>query len=211
MEQRSKYPRTHHLPWSLGATRDDLTLQNTDHFVGQEVVVTEKRDGENTTLYRDGLHARSIDSQDHPSRAWVRRFRATFAHDIPAGMRICGENLYARHSIAYTNLTTYFEVFSVWQDEVALSWDETAEWCNLLGLTHVPVLYRGIWDEQTVQACYTPDRKPNQQEGYVVRLAGSFQKAAFATSLAKFVRQGHVQPTAQHWQHASVVPNQIAK
>lgn len=43
-----KYPRTFHLPWSLGATSDDKVLKNVDHFEGTCVVITEKMDGENS-------------------------------------------------------------------------------------------------------------------------------------------------------------------
>lgn len=69
---RVKYPRTFHLPWSRSYTHDDKVLKHVQHFEGKEVVVTEKMDGENTTMYRDYLHARSIDSKDHPSRHWIK-------------------------------------------------------------------------------------------------------------------------------------------
>lgn len=72
MTQRYKYPRTMHLPWSPGWTKDDRVLQTTEHFVGQEVVVTEKMDGENTTLARDYTHARSVSSSNHVSRHWLK-------------------------------------------------------------------------------------------------------------------------------------------
>lgn len=69
---KMKYPRTMHLPWSRGYTDDDKILRATDHFAGQEVVITEKMDGENTTMYPDFIHARSLDSKDHPSRHYVK-------------------------------------------------------------------------------------------------------------------------------------------
>lgn len=50
---RYKYPRTPHLPWSPGATKDDVRCINTEIFTGKRVVITEKMDGENTTLYSD--------------------------------------------------------------------------------------------------------------------------------------------------------------
>jgi len=37
MFKRFKYPRTHHLPWSLGATKDDKTLGSVRHFEGKRV------------------------------------------------------------------------------------------------------------------------------------------------------------------------------
>jgi hypothetical protein len=58
----TKYPRTFHLPFSLAVSSDDKLLQSLDSFVGNRVIVTEKMDGENTSLYSDGTtHARSID------------------------------------------------------------------------------------------------------------------------------------------------------
>ena len=62
---RYKYPRTTHLPWSRSVSVDDLVYRpHLDHGVypeGTEVVITEKMDGENTSIYHDGLHARSVD------------------------------------------------------------------------------------------------------------------------------------------------------
>lgn len=205
--QRFKYPRTRHLPWSPGAGHDDLIAEQVEHFVGQRVIVSEKMDGENTTLYRDHAHARSLDSRHHPSRDWLKALHARIAHEIPAGWRLCGENLYARHSIAYATLPSYFMLFSVWDaDNRCLDWDSTLEWAQLLGLDTVPVLYDGVFDAEWLHAL---DLDLDRCEGYVVRLASSFEYAQFGESVAKWVRQGHVQ-TDQHWMHQKVVPNGIA-
>ena len=56
-----KYPRTPHLPFSQGMS-DDKRLSSTTHFQGMQIVVTEKMDGENTTIYNNKVYARSIDS-----------------------------------------------------------------------------------------------------------------------------------------------------
>lgn len=59
---RTKYPRIPHLPWSPGRLEDDIALDSIEHLERlEDVVVTEKLDGENTTLYHDYLHARSVD------------------------------------------------------------------------------------------------------------------------------------------------------
>lgn len=86
-----KYPRTFHLPWSRSKTDDDRILRDTSHFVGKEIVVTEKLDGENTSLYRDYMHARSIDSRDHPSRHWVKMLHGSIAHLLPPATASCGK------------------------------------------------------------------------------------------------------------------------
>jgi hypothetical protein len=204
---RSKYPRTPHLPWSPGASPDDLLLDSLDCFSGREVVITEKLDGENTTLYSEGLHARSIDSRHHPSRDWVKSLHGSIRHLIPAGFRVCGENLYARHSIAYEGLRSYFYVFSIWnQDNLCLGWDETLEWSELLGLEVVPTLLRGRWDEAATRALALDS---SRQEGYVVRTTAAFAYDDFGRRVAKWVRTGHVQ-TDEHWMFSEVVPNRLA-
>jgi hypothetical protein len=206
---RFKYPRTRHLPWSPGASDDDLVADTVASFVGQRVIVSEKMDGENTTLYRDHLHARSLDGRHHPSRNWVKGLHARIAHDIPEGWRLCGENLYARHSIVYETLPSYFMLFSLWDAENrCLDWDSTIEWAELLGVETVPVLYDGEFELEWLRAL-DAELDLDRCEGYVVRLASSFAYAEFGTSIAKWVRSNHVQ-TDQHWMHKEVVPNGLA-
>ncbi|WP_145134569.1 RNA ligase family protein [Paenibacillus sp. Y412MC10] len=203
-----KYPKTMHLPWSRGYTDDDKILRSTDHFVRKEVVITEKMDGENTTMYPDFIHARSLDSKDHPSRHYVKTLHGGIRYLIPEGYRLCGENVYAKHSLAYDALPGYFMLFSVWNEQnLCLSWDETVVWADRLGIPTVPLLYRGIWDEEAAKRCYTKKSCcGGEQEGYVVRLASSFPYEQFRQSLAKFVRNNHVQ-TDEHWLSRPVKPN----
>ncbi len=209
-----KYSKTLHLPFSPGLQNDDRLLPSVEVFVGREVVVSEKMDAENTTLYRDHLHARSVDSKHHPSRNWIKAFHGSICNDIPDGFRICGENMYAMHSIHYRSLPSYFLVFGIYdENNICLSWDKTVEWCELLGLETVPVLYRGIWDEKLIKECWTgknfyDDR--DEQEGYVVRTADAFPYDDFADNVTKFVRKGHVQ-TSEHWMLQKIVPNLLRK
>ncbi|AWN24393.1 2'-5' RNA ligase [Deinococcus irradiatisoli] len=207
-DARFKYPRTPHLPWSAGVGRDDALLGDTSRFEGLEVVVTEKLDGENTTLYRSGLHARSLDSRPHPSRDWVKGLQGHIGHQIPAGWRLCGENLYARHSLGYDDLESYFYLFSVWDDtNMALSWDDTLDWAAQLGVPTPRQLYRGVWDERRVRALPVD---PAIMEGYVVRTVQGFAYAEMQHHLAKYVRAGHVQ-TGSHWMHQALTPNRLRR
>ena len=201
-----KYPRTLHLPWSLGAMNDDRICESTDHFVGKEVIVTEKMDGENTSIYKDFFHARSITGNMHPTRNRVKQLQSKLHYDLRDHIRICGENCYAKHSISYSSLPAYFLAFSVWENDLCFSWDETLEWCELLDVKHVPVLYRGIYDEDLIKTLYVENREPDLMEGYVVRLASSFSYDKFSESVAKFVRANHVQ-CDEHWMNQEVVPN----
>lgn len=203
---RYKYPRTVHLPWSPGATADDIQMSGVANFKGQQVVVTEKMDGENTTLYNDGLHARSLDSRYHASRSQIKRMHANISHLIPPGWRICGENLYARHSIAYEKLESYFYVFSVWDDQNnCLSWEETKQWAAMLRFPTPPEFYCGVWNEKIIKSIPIATEKV---EGYVVRLQNSFAFSDFSQCVAKWVRPNHV-TTSQHWMLAATIPNKL--
>jgi len=206
---RFKYPRTPHLPWSPGNTDDDVILSNTSHFQGKEVVVTEKLDGENTTMYTDYMHARSIDSRHHVSREWIKKLHASISYLIPSGWRLCGENVYARHSIAYDHLETYFYLFSIWDDQnMCLDWVQTLEWAALLGLTTPKTMYTGLWDEKYISHMPVDTVRC---EGYVVRTTESFPYHAFNKHVAKWVRKQHVTTQDEHWMHREVVPNKLAK
>lgn len=202
-----KYPRTYHLPWSTCKSKDDRQLRDVTNFEGQEVVVTMKMDGENTSMYNDHIHARSLDSMDHVSQHWVKNFHSRLAWLIPDGWRVCGENLFAKHSIKYNHLPTYFMVFSVWIDgNNCLSWHDTVEWCELLDIEMVPVLYRGPWDEKLIRDLHQSVVNGDEQEGYVVRTTKRFHYSQFRKCVAKFVRPDHVQ-THGHWRNMVVERN----
>ncbi len=98
--------------------------------------------------------------------------------------------------------------FSVWnQRNMCLSWDETQEWFQLLGVTSVPVLYDGVYDEDTIRDL-AKKLDFSKNEGYVVRRADSFSYSQFRTHLAKFVRPSHVQ-TNRHWSSQAVIKNKL--
>ncbi len=203
---RYKYPRTPHLPWSPGASKDDLVAGIPFSFPGNTIVITEKMDGENTTIYRDGVHARSIDSRHHPSRNWVKQLQGRIGYLIPEGWRLCGENLFARHSLEYESLEGYFYLFSIWnQENICLSWQETIHWAEKLALPLVPEIYRGTFDEQLIRKLKIDEKIC---EGYVVRTETSFNYSSFKENIAKWVRPHHV-TTDKHWMHSAVVPNKL--
>ncbi|MFE5092215.1 RNA ligase family protein [Streptomyces sp. NPDC056638] len=203
---RTHYPRTPHLPWSPGATSDDVRIADLSGLTGREIVVTEKLDGENTTLYTGGLHARSLDSAHHPSRGWVKALQGRIGARIPEGWRVCGENMFARHSIPYDGLESFVYGFSVWDGEHCLGWDRTVAFLRELGIPVPPVLWRGVFDARAEKALRALRPDTGRQEGYVVRPADGFDAPDFGRRVAKWVRPGHVR-TDTHWMHASVVEN----
>lgn len=192
-----KYPSTPHLPWSETVGGDDSYLEDYKHFQGKQVVVTEKMDGENTSMYPHMVHARSLTWTRHPTRDWVKAYWASIKNKIPHYHCVMGENLYARHSIKYDCLQSYFYGFAVRDSRLFLSWDDTEAVFKDLGIVSVPVLYKGIWDYHKIKGL-SKTLDLNKTEGYVVRLAERFWMDFFDKSVAKYVRPNHV-ASSKHW------------
>ena len=124
-----KYPKTMHFDFSESLQNDDRRLTTTAEFEGQRVIVTEKMDGENSSTYKDYYHPRSVIDDGHKSRDWFKGYLSQFQYLIPNGWRVCGENLYAEHSIKYENLESYYMAFNIWDDyNYCLDWDSFVLW-----------------------------------------------------------------------------------
>ena len=198
-----KYPRTPHLPESLGMTDDDkMASKETLAYLqsGIDLVVTEKMDGGNLTFYRDAFHGRSLDSGTHAWDTRAKQLHAKIAHEIPEGYRISGESMLARRSVSYEGLPGVFIVFGIWDETNTLvSWDETEAYADMLGFPTVPVLYRGT-DFKEARKAWGATLNDEISEGFVLRDAGRIEYDAFNQKIAKFVRANHVR-TASNWRN----------
>lgn len=206
-----KYPRTYHLPFSPGSTKDDKKLSDDwfEKYRGKEVVFTEKLDGENTMMNKQDIYARSHTS---PTRSpWSRNLWDPvdglywkLKPLIGVNEEIFGENLYGEHSIHYCCLSSYWHLFAVNDGSRWYSWDEIKEFAEILEVPHVPELCRGV-------ITYEPDVEEiindlmqygsnygSVKEGIVMRLTDSFDLYHFSDYVCKWVRPNHVQ-TDEHW------------
>jgi len=207
-----KYPRTYFVPWGDKSTKDDKKLKNDDHFKGKKVVVTVKMDGENTSIYPDYTHARSINSGNHPTRNKVKELAANIGYQLSKGERICGENLYAKHSISYNDLPSYFMMFSHWEESTCLSWEETLFNAEVLGLDVVPVIYEGEYDKNKIIEAYEKDFQGPQCEGYVIRIAEEFEYGQFRNSVMKYVEpdfREKINNSHGHWISKKIEHNEL--
>lgn len=210
-----KYPRTFHVPWSLGVTNDDKTAVNLPGD-GERYLALTKMDGENTAMYQNAIHARSVDYVDRTetmkkSRAYVRGLWAQIKHNIPNNIRICGENVYAMHSIHYDDLEDYFLIFSIWEADKCLSWQDTLSYTEMIcehlssPIPTVPIIEIFDWtQERAMSICSRVDTKAN--EGVVFRPYGSFLMKDFDSRVLKWVRKDHVQTDA-HWADSQLTLN----
>ncbi len=174
-------------------------------------------DGENSSGYADGFtHARSIDSQHHYTRDWVKKFWAERFYNLPYGWRVSGENLWAQHSIKYDDLESYLYGFAVWdENNRCISWSDTLAVFRDLNITPVPVLYCGEYSDQIVKDTFN-SLDLNKQEGIVIRLESDYNYDDFERSLCKLVRPNHVQEYVdpitgefKHWKYSQIEPNKL--
>jgi len=213
----TKYPRTYHLPYSLTLSDDDKRLDSDEQFkLMDEVVVTIKMDGENTTVYPDGyIHARSLDGNGNPWQRIVKELIQNWFYKIPNGWRICGENLQAKHSIGYTfnERSDMFQVFGIYdENNDCISWDDTKDVCKELNIKTVPEIYRGKYNKDLILNAfkeYSDKVYPQEVEGFVIRNAEHFHYDDFKCNTGKYVRANHVQ-TDEHWTK-TWVNNEIKK
>lgn len=206
----TKYPRTYHLPFSKGATKDDKIVDSNwfDYFKNKEIIITEKLDGSNTALTHNGVFARSHATQT--TNEWDRYITAynglydKVKNLISENEIVYGENLYAIHSIEYTKLPSYFFIFNIRDDKEFYSWDEISEMAEMMGILTVPVLYRGILDKEEdlsklIELYMSKSSTYGDNiEGVVVRASDRFPVEEFKHNVVKYVRANHVQ-TDIHW------------
>jgi hypothetical protein len=214
----AKYPRTPHLPFSPGGTKDDRRINDVSRFVGREIVVTEKLDGSNLCLTQENVFARSHSGAPvHPSFDMAKAMHARLQYKLPENYSFFGEWLFAVHSIEYQELPSPFMLFGVRDDpnERWGSWDGVRGAAKHLGVSTAPELFRGTVNstrelEKLVTRLATrPSQFGGDCEGVVVRVSGQFQDSHFSESLAKWVRQGHVQ-TDQHWKTQAIRKQNVA-
>lgn len=204
-----KYPRTFHLPFSECLHSDDKALSEEQYreLLKKQLVYSEKLDGENTTMSKNWVHARSLDSVHHPSRDFLKGIWSSVRYAIPEDVRLHGEYVYAKHSIEYDLLPGYFILFGASTCEgLFLSVEEVIALARTLALPHVEFKRftgENVWP---LRSAYNIS---GECEGYVVRNYNSFLVESFQENVAKFVRADHVQ-TDVHWMHSNIKKNGLA-
>ena len=208
--ETTKYPRTYHLPFSKGLQNDDKKVEDDwwEHLKGKELVLTEKMDGSNSCIMKNGVFARShVSPTTNPWDVNLTERGGIYDQvklSLTENECVYGENMYGVHSIEYNRLPCYFFMFAVRDNERWYSWDEVCEFSEMLNLVHVPTLERRVFNspedlENTINEYMKKGSLYGDIiEGIVVRNAESFGLDDFSKNVVKFVRANHVQ-TDEHW------------
>ncbi len=214
----SKYGRTYHYDFSPGTTSDDRINFNwrKDILSFDNILHTEKLDGENTCLSPLGVFARSHAAPTiHPWADYLKIKHALLVNDLKQNdLEIFGENLYAIHSIIYPKLESHFYVFGIRVLDMWLSWEETKWYAEFFDLQIVPELSLKTTNELEIEKDVLEFAKqesifgslqnnmeklePCTREGVVSKNPNEIPVSEFSKNVFKYVRKNHVK-TDIHW------------
>ncbi len=203
--QHTKHPSTPYLDISQTANEKVVVTQS---FIGERVTITEKMDGEITSIYPDGsFHARSLDS----GAAWQRDVIHSYLSSIVSAMRydehFVFENMYAKHTIEYDDLESYLYLLYIVRGGVVISHEQTRMIASKIGLAMPKVLFSGVFKSRTANEVITGG---DFREGFVIRTNRSFPYARLGPYTAKYVVSGFAQ-TDVHWTQSEPKKNKLKK
>jgi len=188
---------------------DDKTIaiEYEDDILNSDCVMTIKLDGGNCCIkVLEGVLARTHSTvASCPSFNYIKNVHY-FAklHLLNPDYWYFGENMYAIHSIEYSELDDYFYLFNIYdsKNDIWLSWEDLnieAQRCNF---KMVPFVIAGKLTTErikhTIETCKNSSVLGGLVEGFVIRKVGAFKGDDFSKNVVKWVRKGHVQ-TDEHW------------
>lgn len=126
---------------------------------------------------------------------------------IDQNLIVCGENLFAIHSIEYSNLQDFFYVYHIvdGNSNTFIDYDDMVQWATTHNMLVVPEVYRGTipslqWLEKFMaDELKKPSNLGGVKEGFVVRVKSAFPVEDFSKHVFKYVRKGHVATPEKHW------------
>ena len=156
-----KYPRTRHLRGSrLGPGDEDLTQAPFSEIFGRHIVIEEKIDGANSAISFDGEGNLLLQSRGHYLdgghrerhynllKQWANNNVDVFFDVLGTKYIMYGEWMYAKHTVFYDALPSYFMEFDIYDRENGVFLDTPSRkvLTDKMGIvSSVPVLASGVF------------------------------------------------------------------
>ena len=208
-----KFPSMLYLPFSPSIAGEVGVIKN---LLKYPCIITIKMDGSNVKLTNKYVAARNGQQANHKSFDYLKAFHKIICYKIPEHLIVFGEWLYAKHSIRYTKLKNYLQLFAIFdiKNHMWLAWEDVETMANNLGVITVPVIkevkydydYELIKDVTKIGADVIADG----HEGLVIRSMFPFHESQFTIRMMKYVRANHVQ-TDIHWSNKPIIRNEVEK
>jgi len=184
------------MPWSKWATNDDKIATTVDKLIGVPIVLTEKMDGSNTSLEREGCFSRShAGAPTHASFDLLKAIHSHIKMAIDPGLQLFGEWCFARHSIEYSELPSYFFLFGIRDvnENIWYHWEDVQCYANLISAVTVPILFEGVVSsekelQQLVESFMNqPSACGGIREGVVARVQREFKDNEFSSGKPSYL------------------------
>ncbi len=217
-----KFPTTPHLTiFGTGSVREDkvLTERERDEFLQHELIVEEKIDGANLGISFDGsgeVHVQNrgtylskpYQGQWKKLDEWLSLKLDRFFDVLHDQYILFGEWCFARHSVIYDSLPSWFVGFDIYdkQNRQFLSCRMRNNLFRQMKICQTPLLGRGRFSLLELKALFKKSLfSKTASEGLYLR----YDKGIWLGARAKLVRPEFVQAIEIHWSRNGIIPNKL--
>eukprot|EP01126_Amoeba_proteus_P035034 TRINITY_DN3521_c0_g1_i3.p1 TRINITY_DN3521_c0_g1~~TRINITY_DN3521_c0_g1_i3.p1 ORF type:complete len:242 (+),score=40.87 TRINITY_DN3521_c0_g1_i3:97-822(+) len=227
LEDFHKFPRTRHIydAGGTGVSRDDLVMDQKElkRFVTIPTTVEEKVDGANlgisvTSDYQVVFQNRSkiISSASHPQwkglDSWVKNTPGLWDVLQSPDLILFGEWCYARHSVPYGNLPSYFIAFDLFikSAQKFVSRVELERRLDGSGIHIVPKISGPrVHSKSELLAFLDTRSKYRRDNGPVEGVYVRIDNGLWSEERGKIVRPDFIQNIEDHWMKSDLVKNEV--
>ena len=217
-----KFPTTPHLTvLGKGTVRNDkvFTEHERDAFLDHELIVEEKIDGANVGISFDSsgeVHVQNRGSfllkpyqgQWKKLDEWLSLNLDRFFDVLQDQYILFGEWCFARHSVRYENLPSWFLGFDIYDKENRqfLSCEMRNDLFRQMDISQTPMLGRGRFSLQELKTFFRTSRFSSTASE---RIYLRYDHGKWLGARAKLVRPEFVQTIEIHWSRKGIIPNKL--
>ena len=175
---RVKYPTIASLPWSEN-NKNNLTLLKMDGYFNKKIIITKLNNRPPISIYSDGyVHGVSTITTPIYKEQYNDLLKEVYS-ELEEGWRVCGYLTKQKKA--------FITIDSIWNNKnECLSWEDTVEWCEILGLELPEILYKGIYNKEELLYVQLFKIIEGLDYGYLIRSSEKIHYAEFAYKVAKF-------------------------
>ena len=217
-----KFPSTPHLAVLPGVSiREDKVLdeEQRKEFLSHKLIVEEKIDGANLGISFDGVGNLLLQNRgsylDKPFTAqwkklpdWLQLKSDILFDALEDQLILFGEWCYARHSVSYNKLPSWFLGFDILEKKTRNFWpvNKRNSLLKKTDIASVPLLANGHFSFPELEELLTCSKLSSEPaEGIYLR----YERDGRLASRAKLVRPAFIQAVTEHWSKSQIRPNTL--
>ncbi len=217
-----KFPSTPHLAIFPGVSiRGDKVLdeEQRKELLSHNLIVEEKIDGANLGISFDGegdillqnrgsYLSKPFTGQWKKLPDWLRVKSDLLFDALEDRLILFGEWCYARHSVSYSKLPSWFLGFDILEKKTLVFWpvNKRNNLLGKIGIPAAPLLTNGHFSFPELEELLTCSKLSSEPaEGIYLR----YERDGKLVSRAKLVRPAFIQTVNEHWAKSQIQPNTL--